>query len=270
MSQYANPYYDPVYAHEYYMAHRKLKGRKKGLTEEDPVEQRSASTSEERSSQRVESVSERAHTSVSTAKMTRDQVLSEIERLRSKLQGDTDSESKSSEDANRSSTAGLNSAGKAAAKKVREQLTKERKAVIDSHKEEMNGNIDSLKSDLTSANDQYKSDMEAVRTDASSKIESLRNRLKNMSKTQKARMKEKISEEIEDIRGDKDDQLDSIRATQKKTREQHSADVKKLRTDHQTFRTQTTAEYKEKYLSELDKIKTNSAYKAVKKKKSRK
>lgn len=41
---YASKYYDPVKAHEYYMAHRKLKGRKKKLSDAELAEKRRKTT----------------------------------------------------------------------------------------------------------------------------------------------------------------------------------------------------------------------------------
>lgn len=84
---YASKYYDPVKAHEYYMAHRKLKGRKKGGV----------------------------------------------------TLGTT-------------STAGLNEEGKVAAKYVKENLTAEKKKLIEAVKEQMNIMIQQLRAELKRMN----------------------------------------------------------------------------------------------------------------------
>lgn len=60
LAHYASPYYDPVKAHEYYMRHRKLKGRRKGSGEQSPPERLSAEERNDRETLRRSAVQDAA------------------------------------------------------------------------------------------------------------------------------------------------------------------------------------------------------------------
>lgn len=130
----------------------------------------------------------------------------------------------------RKSTAGLNDEGKAAAKYVKEQLTSERKQVVSDKKDEH-----------TNINEAYKSQMQ-------SKIDSLRDKLKRMSKTEKRKHRDTIQNQITMLR------------------EENKARRKELSEQLKNFRSETKELYDEKYISELDKIKSDSKFIKIKKK----
>jgi hypothetical protein len=130
----------------------------------------------------------------------------------------------------RKSTAGLNDEGKAAAKYVKEQLTSERKQVISDKKDEH-----------TNINEAYKNQMQ-------SKIDSLRAKLKRMSKFEKRKHRETIQNQITMLR------------------EENKSRRKELSEQLKNFRTETKELYDEKYISELDKIKSDSKFIKIKKK----
>lgn len=130
----------------------------------------------------------------------------------------------------RKSTAGLNDEGKAAAKYVKEQLTSERKQVISDKKDEH-----------TNINEAYKNQMQ-------SKIDLLRAKLKRMSKFEKRKHRETIQNQITMLR------------------EENKSRRKELSEQLKNFRTETKELYDEKYISELDKIKSDSKFIKIKKK----
>lgn len=146
----------------------------------------------------------------------------------------------------RTSVAGLNDEGKAAAKYVREQLTNERKSRITGHKEQTKSQIDSKKA-ITKA--QIESHKHLMQT----KIDSLRARLKNMSKTQKAERKEEIYAEIASLREENKAIRESLNA-------QFRADRTALNQEHKDVKTALNNEYDEKYAQELEKIKNTSEF----------
>ena len=132
----------------------------------------------------------------------------------------------------RTSTAGLNEKGKEAASYVKEQITAEKNQKIDAEKTSMQSQVENHK------------------TQTQNKIDSLRARLKNMSKAQKAQVRDSVMAEISGLREDN-----------KRFRDQ-------LKTEFAKTKSNLKTEHDEKYMQELDKIKNNSAFKAVKKSKS--
>jgi len=134
----------------------------------------------------------------------------------------------------RKSTAGLNDEGKAAAKYVKEQLTSERKKVISDKKDEH-----------TNINESYKNQMQ-------SKIDSLRDKLKRMSKFEKRKHRDAIQNQINMLR------------------EENKSKRKELSEQLKNFRTETKELYDEKYVSELDKIRSDSKFIKIPKKRSKK
>lgn len=136
---YADPNYSPKAAHEYYLKHRKLKGRKKRRRQES---------------------SGGGPTRSNAAQTTGPYEL-------------TDAAREAQRKSDRTTTAGLNDAGKAAAKNVKANLQAERKEKAD-----------------------------AIAAKAKERISALRESLKGMSKEEKAANKERIKRQIESIRND--------------------------------------------------------------------
>lgn len=156
----------------------------------------------------------------------------------------------------RRSTANLNEDGKAAARYVREQLSNERKQKVESHREQTVSKIDSLREQKNAKIESHKNAMQA-------KIDDLRKMLKGMGKEEKARNKERIYSLI-----------GSLREENKEMRRQLSEDFKydssSLRTDHKNERSRLKEEYDEKYIQELDKIRSESKFQKTSKRKSKK
>ena len=156
----------------------------------------------------------------------------------------------------RRSTANLNEEGKTAARYVREQLSNERKQKVESHREQTVLKIDSLREQKNAKIESHKNAMQA-------KIDDLRKMLKGMGKEEKARNKERIYSLI-----------GSLREENKEMRRQLSEDFKydssSLRTDHKNERSRLKEEYDEKYIQELDKIRSESKFQKTSKRKSKK
>lgn len=156
----------------------------------------------------------------------------------------------------RRSTARLNDEGKNAAKYVREQLNAERRQKVESHRDATNSTIDSLR-------EQKKFTVEAHKHAMQRKIDNLRQKLKNMSKEEKARNKERIYGQIDSLREDN-------KQERQRLQEIFKAQSSSLRSAHKDERTRLKAEYDEKYLQELDKIRSESKFQKVSKRKSKK
>ena len=156
----------------------------------------------------------------------------------------------------RRSTAKLNEEGKIAARYVREQLSNERKQKVESHREQTMSKIDSLRERKNAKIESHKNAMRA-------KIDNLRQMLKSMGKAEKARNKEQIYSLI-----------GSLREENKEMRRQLSEDFKSdsssLRTDHKNERSRLKEKYDEKYIQELDKIRSESKFQKTSKRKSKK
>lgn len=156
----------------------------------------------------------------------------------------------------RRSTAKLNEEGKIAARYVGEQLSNERKQKVESHREQTMSKIDSLRERKNAKIESHKNAMRA-------KIDNLRQMLKGMGKAEKARNKERIYSLI-----------GSLREENKEMRRQLSEDFKSdsssLRTDHKNERSRLKEKYDEKYIQELDKIRSESKFQKTSKRKSKK
>ena len=124
----------------------------------------------------------------------------------------------------RKSTARLNDDGKAAAKYVKEQLTTEKKGVLETEKVSVKNQIESEKTQMRS------------------KIDSLRAKLKGMSSSEKQSNSEGIKAQIARLRED------------------NKAIREKLQTAFKGKREAVKDEYDEKYIQELDKIRNTSSF----------
>ena len=156
----------------------------------------------------------------------------------------------------RKSTARLNDAGKEAAQYVKEQLRTERNQKVDAHKTATDSNIESLRERKNTVVESHKAVMRA-------KIDRLKAKLKRMSKGEKRRNKERIQGQIASLREDN-------KAERKALMEDFKASRSSLRTDHKTEKTRLYNEYDQKYVDELDKIRSTARFQKVSKRKSKK
>lgn len=146
----------------------------------------------------------------------------------------------------RTSTAGLNDEGKAAASYVKEQLTTERKA----NKEDTTNQIDKLR-------EQKKSNIAAHKAAMQRQIDQLRAKLSSMSSTDKQKNRARISASISALR-------EQNAAERERLNAEFQAQSKSLRTAQKEANENLKTEYDDKYLSELEKIKANPAFQKAK------
>lgn len=163
----------------------------------------------------------------------------------------------------RKSTAGLNSTGKEAAKYVKDKLQEERNAKIDSLKQSTMKEIDEYKEHiegLKEANkrmrEEYKRKKDALKQEAE--------RIKNMPKgPAKDRAKEALKKKREKLKAENPKHsIEQNLKIAKACRE----DVKKLRKTFTESKKKIKADYDDKYVQELDKLKADSWMQAKKKK----
>lgn len=230
MPKYASEYYDPVKAHEYYMRHRKLKGRRKKTA--------------------LEMIDEPVDTTVE-----------EVSESKPNL-----------------SMKGLNAAGRAAAKKAKEQIKEQKKQTIERAKEKINGYIDTMKSNIESIkqkrqglSDRMKVEREKLQEEQAGITEEAE-RIRNMPKgPAKDRAKEALKKKREALKGKRADYKQRNEQT-KKDKQKLMDDVKKMRGKIKEarkifsyFKKKCKTHYDNKYAQALDKIRSNPAAQAKKK-----
>lgn len=150
----------------------------------------------------------------------------------------------------RTSTAGLNDEGKAAASYVKEQLTSERKSKVEANKEETTNQIDKLR-------EQKKSNIAVHKAAMQKQIDSLRNRLSSMSSADKKKNRSRIQSSISALR-------EQNAAERERLNAEFQAQSKSLRTAQKETNANLKTEYDDKYISELEKIKANPAFQKAK------
>lgn len=156
---YADPNYDPKKRHEYYMKHRKLKGRKKKRKVEPSSNSSTGSIQGDSGGIEIDNLPE----------INTNYELSEAAQAAKKR-------------SDRTSTAGLNDAGKTAAKNVKANLQAERKEKADH-----------------------------ITAMANAEIARLREELSGMSKEEKEANKERVQQEIEKIRASVKQQKEDLK-----------------------------------------------------------
>jgi hypothetical protein len=156
---YANPNYDPKKAHEYYMKHRKLKGRKKKRKVEPSSNSSTRSIQGDSGGIEIDGLPE----------INTNYELSEAAQAAKKH-------------SDKVSTAGLNDAGKTAAKNVKANLQAERKEKADHITAMANAEIARLREELSgmskeereSKKEQYQQEIEKIRASVKQQKEDLK------------------------------------------------------------------------------------------------
>ena len=264
-AQYASKYYDPVKAHEYYMKNRELKNRRstKSLNEEGRY----------------------------TAQYIKERLNSERDsKINQHLQ-----ETNSNISSNNTKTA----AGIASSKKSLDSSVENNRSQLNA---QIKSNTEKMNSDLKTERESMKSVISSHAAATQSKIKQLQKMLSNMGPKQRAARREEFASQIDALREEnaqKREQLQSAfgeysnkareensaknsserqktNEENKKLKEQHSESSAKLRDEnskensklkeaHSNTKKELNAEYEEKYLNELDKIKQDERYKAPEK-----
>lgn len=150
----------------------------------------------------------------------------------------------------RTSTAGLNDEGKAAARYVKEQLTTERKSKVEANKENTTNQIDQLR-------EQKRSNIAAHKAAMQRQIDQLKAKLSSMSSADKQKNRARISSSISALREQNAAERERLNAA-------FQAQSKSLRTAQKETNENLKTEYEDKYLSELAKIKANPAFQKAK------
>lgn len=244
LAHYASPYYDPVKAHEYYMEHRKLVGRK------------------------------------STAGLN-----DEGKEIAAYIKQNLDNERKSKVESNRSSMNTQISSSKSATDQTVKSLTENRSEKISLSKEEMTKKISRFRELTASIKESHAATMQNRIKDLASQISS-----KGRSSESKERIREKIAK-LREENSKKRDELtqnfnnlkskeqgrhtslsEKVREdTTKQTndaREKHRSLTSKLRSENKETASNLKQEYDEKYVNELDKLKSSGKHNKESKKKS--
>ena len=153
----------------------------------------------------------------------------------------------------RKSTSKLNDSGKNAASYVKQQLDAEKKSKIEEDKSRTDSEVESAKERTNTA-------IEGHKNLTQSKIDGLRSQLKNMSKEQKEQQREQIQSQIASIREDNSNM-------RKLLRDEYRKQSGELRTKHKETRNAIKEEYEEKYMQELDSMKSDSKFSKTRKRK---
>ena len=115
----------------------------------------------------------------------------------------------------RTSTAGLNDEGKAAASYVKEQLTTEHKAKVEANKEDTANQIDKLR-------EQKKSNIAAHKAAMQRQIDQLRSKLSSMSSADKQKNRAQISSSLAALREQNAAERERLNAEFQKTKASRS------------------------------------------------
>lgn len=204
---YASPYYDPVKAHEYYMEHRELKGRKKktntidlnetGKTAAKVVKENLNKEKKEKAKRITEETSAKVKALRSLLSgLTKEQkearrpaIEAAIAQLREQSSaakealgieyenkyademGKIKEDSSMKREFKRGSTIGLNEEGKEAARQVKEKLTEERQQKIEEHRTNTQNKIDEIKNGTTQKREEMNNDISRAREDLAKRKE---------------------------------------------------------------------------------------------------
>lgn len=270
LAHYASPYYDPVKAHEYYMKNRELVGRKSttGLNDEGKLIARS--TKQYLDDQKKGTLEE--NTKEKNAKLESYKVrMTDRTKDRQNLKNtQTEQQKKLREE----------QLAKAANDKTN-SLNKEKNAKesgIEQHAKQMSIEIDRIQNQLDKMNSKEKA---LYATKLQADIDNLRN--ENAKKRQELTLAYENSKASIDSKyqSDKAKTNSDYDSAKKGIDESYTKDKANIDNEYNTSKTQATEEhkvnaetikkqYEDLYINELDKLKGDARYKAVKKGKSSK
>lgn len=146
----------------------------------------------------------------------------------------------------RRSVATLNDKGREAAAYVKESLTNERKAKVATHKTETDSKVNKI-------NSSKKSQIERHKVQMQSKIDKLKDQLKSMSKDDRKANRERFSNIIAALR-------EENRSVRERLLINAKSNVSSARENHRDYKEKTKEEYDQKYIDELDALRSDSRY----------
>lgn len=169
LKHYASKYYDPVKAHEYYEAHKKLKSRTStaGLNEEGRKVAsyvRTQITNEKK--QRLETNANNRKSQIESRRLIRDreienhktQMTQKIDSLRARLKGMSKEDRARNRDAIQSQIATLRDENRAKREELSSQYKQDAQGIYDSHKQKAEGI-------RKQADDRYASELEKIKSE---------------------------------------------------------------------------------------------------------
>lgn len=174
---------------------------------------------------------------------------------------------------NRKSTSMLNEEGRSAAKYIREQLDAEKKSKIDQSNASTNASIaaerESVQSKIKAEKESIAGKVEQHKQQVQSKIDALWAKYENMSGEEQEKYLDQLANEIEELRASNETIRKELDAQYKQTSENLRSGLSSmsssLRGAHKETKSKLKAEYDEKYLAELDKLKADPKFKKKRK-----
>lgn len=236
LAHYASPYYDPVKAHEYYMEHRKLVGRKSTAGLNDEGKEIAAYIKKNINEERKNKVE-------ANRKAMNDSIASSKAQMTSRVQSLSDKRS-----------SGIADSKEAMAKKIsrfKEQTT----GIKEQHTKAMNNRIKALRSEISAKGktaeqkEKIREKIAKLRADNSEKRAEITQEYNNLASKERethATTSNKIREET--------------KTQTAAAREEHRNKSSKLRSDNKAANTALKEEYDKKYEDELEKLKSSGQY----------
>lgn len=162
----------------------------------------------------------------------------------------------------------LNEQGKAAKDYVKEQLTEERKAKVEEHRDQtqnaIDANQDATNNQIESIRERKKSAVQQYTSQMQNNIKTLQTQLSNMSKEQKEANREAIQAKIVKLREDNSAKREALASSSQKQsdslRKDNAAKKKSLREGHTTKKKELKDEYDQKLSAEYEKIHSTAEF----------
>lgn len=309
LKHYASPYYDPVKAHEYYMEHRELKGRRSTSGLNDEGKNAARYVREQLNTEKKGKIAASKARMKSGIEALRNKKVSDISASRESTKAKIDAyrDKKISDIANHKTKTDTKISSLKAAKDKTIQKSKDKtnssieklksqcKSVMESHTSAMKSKIESLQSRIKGASDSQKtairSEIANLRAENKAKRAELQASLKESSaslrsehKTKSAEARDTYSKSSTTLRGkhkEKKEHLNSLfkqkstslrsahKETSDKARDTYNKGAASLREAHKAESSRLKDEYDKRYETELEKIKGTAEFQKQKKSKKK-
>lgn len=234
MPTYANPYYDPVKAHEYYEEHKKLKGRRQSFTQDEP--------------------SPRSPASVTTSPQPQQKNYAEDAVKAYNTPSSAAAESK------RGSTEGLNQEGKAIAAIIKKRIDADMRRDLAEHQEKMANQIQSMAADLSARVERRQKEIASHAKTVQRSIDTLRDEIERASGDMKDSLRAKLYSRVKNLQEENMSKASEIRNEANKDSMKVQAQVASLKAQNDKKSIDIQEDYTERYYKELDKLKSNPEY----------
>ena len=267
LAHYASPYYDPVYAHEYYMKHRKLKGRStSGLNDEGKAAAYQVKTAlQEEKKRKISESNERKKAGIAASQAsTKSRIKSSSDYTKGVI-------SRSSEQTKNQIK--LSSAQKDAKIKAERENVKSK---IAQHKQSMQTKISSLQAQLkvmtkaqkAEAKERIQEQIASLREENSARREELNSAYSEFSTKTREEHRSRSEELRRAHKSTSEKAREEHKSTSEKAREEHKSKSEKLREEHKANTEKAKKDYEDKLDTEMEKIHNEASFQQVKKAKS--